>query len=73
MTYIKKVLKELDMKKDRYRRKSNISFNDYNNILLADSDEELIDSIEYSRIINKLIYMIIYTRPNIAFALNRLA
>ena len=61
------------MKKDRNRRKSNISFNDYNNILLADSDEELINSIEYSRVINKLIHIIIYTRPDIAFALNKFA
>ena len=73
VTYIKKILKELNIKEDRYRRKSNISLNDYNNISLADLDEELIDSIEYSRVINKLIYIIIYTRFDIVFALNRLA
>ena len=61
------------MKEDRYRRKSNIPLNGYDNISSANSDEELIDSIEYSRVINKLIHIIIYTRSNIAFAFNRLA
>ena len=73
MTYIKKILKGLNIEKDRHRRKSNISLNGYNNISLANSDEELINSIEYSRVINKLIHIIIYTRSDIAFALNRLA
>ena len=72
-TYIKKILKGLNMEKDRYRRKSNISLNGYNNISLTGLDEELINNIEYSRVINKLIHMMIYTRSNIAFALNRLA
>ena len=66
-------MKELNIEKDRYRRKSNILLNGYNNILSTSSDEELIDSIEYSRVINKLIHIIIYTRSNIVFALNRLA
>ena len=61
------------MEKDRYRRKSNIPLNDYNNISLVDLDEELIDSIEYSRVISKLIHIIIYMRSDIAFALDRLA
>ena len=66
-------MKELDIKEDRYRRKSNISLNGYNNISLANLDEELINNIEYSRVINKLIHIIIYTRSNIVFTLNRLA
>ena len=73
MTYIKKVLKGLDIKEDRHRRKSNILLNGYNNISLADLDEELINSIEYSRVINKLMHIIVYTRPNIAFVFDRFA
>ena len=51
----------------------NVLINEYDNISQIDSDEESIDRTEYIRIIEKLIYMIMYTRSNIAFALKKLA
>ena len=61
------------MKEDKHRDKIDISLNNYDNISSADSDEQKIDSIDYSRVIEKLIHMIIYTRPDIAFALEKLS
>lgn len=72
-TYIKKVLKGLDMEENRHRGKTNIPLNGYNDISPAGPDEELIDSTDYSRVIGKLMHMMVYTRPDIAFALGRLA
>ena len=71
--YIRKVLQGLNMKENKHRDKIDISFNDYDDISLADSDEQKIDSIDYSRVIEKLIHMMIYTRSNIAFALEKLS
>ena len=50
----------------------NISINEYNNILQIDLDKESIDRIEYIKMIEKLMHMMIYTRSNIAFALKKL-
>ena len=50
----------------------NILINEYDNILQIDLNKKSIDKIEYIRIIKKLIYMIMYTRSNIAFALKKL-
>ena len=46
--------------------------NEYDNISQIDLNEESIDKIEYVRIIKKLMYMMIYTRSNIAFTLKKL-
>ena len=61
------------MKENKHRDKIDISLNDYDDISSADSDEQKIDSIDYSRVIEKLMHMIIYTRPDIAFALEKLS
>ena len=61
------------MKKNKHRDKINISLNNYDNISPADSDEQKIDSIDYSRVIEKLMHMMIYTRSDIAFALGKLS
>ena len=50
----------------------NILINEDDNISQIYLNEELIDRIEYARIIEKLIYMMMYTRSNIAFALKKL-
>ena len=71
--YIRKILQELNMKKDKHRDKIDISLNNYDNILSAASDEQKIDSIDYSRVIGKLIHMMIYTRSDIAFTLEKLS
>ena len=71
-TYIKKVLKGLDMEEDKHH-KTDIPMNGYGNIAPASSDEERIDRDEYSRMVGKLMHMMVYTRPDIAFALGRLS
>ena len=71
--YIRKILQELDMKKNKHRDKIDIPLNDYDDISSAGPDEQKIDSIDYSRVIEKLMHMIIYTRPDIAFALEKLS
>ena len=50
----------------------NVLINKYDNISQIDLNEESIDRIEYVRIIEKLMYMMMYTRSNIAFALKKL-
>ena len=50
----------------------NILINEYDNISQIDLDEESIDRIEYVRMIEKLIYMMMYMRSNIAFVLKKL-
>ena len=71
--YIRKILQELDMKKNKHRDKIDIPLNDYDDISSAGPDEQKIDSIDYSRVIEKLIYMMVYTRSDIAFALEKLS
>ena len=51
------MFQKLNWKKNRHRDKVNISINEYDNILQTDLDEELIDKIEYVRIIKKLMYI----------------
>ena len=50
----------------------NVLINEYDNISQTDLNEESIDKIEYIKIIEKSIYMMMYTRSNIAFALKKL-
>ena len=51
----------------------NVLINEYDNISQIDLNKESIDKIEYIRIIEKLMHMMIYTKSNIAFALKKLA
>ena len=50
----------------------NVLINEYDNISQIDLNEESIDKIEYIRMIEKLMYMMMYTRSDIAFALKKL-
>ena len=50
----------------------NVLINEYDNISQIDLDKESIDRIEYIKMIEKLMHMIMYTRSNIAFALKKL-
>ena len=71
--YIKKILKGLDIKEDRYKKKAIILLNGYNKILPTNPDEKRINKTNYTRVIEKLIYIIIYIRPNIIFAFRKLS
>ena len=46
--------------------------NEYDNISQIDLNKESIDKIEYVRMIEKLMHIMMYTRSNIAFALKKL-
>ena len=61
------------MKEDRYKKKAIISLNEYNKILPANLDEKRINKTNYTRVIKKLIYIIIYTRLDIIFILEKLS
>ena len=50
----------------------NILINEYDNILQIDLNKKSIDKIEYIRIVEKLMHIIMYTRSNIAFILKKL-
>ena len=50
----------------------NILINEYDNISQINSNEKSIDKIEYTRMIEKLMYIIIYIKLNIAFVLKKL-
>ncbi len=71
--YIKKTLQGLDMEEDKHHGKTDIPLNGYNDILPASPDEQPIDSTDYSRVIGKLMHMMVYTRLDIAFALGKLS
>ena len=47
--------------------------NKYDNISQIDLNKKSIDKIEYARIIEKLMHIMMYTRSNIVFALKKLA
>ena len=70
--YVKKILQRLNWKKNRHRNKINVLMNEYDNISQIDLNKESIDKIEYVRMIEKLMHIMMYTRSNIAFALKKL-
>ena len=51
----------------------NVLINEYDNISQIDLNEESIDKIEYIKMIEKLMHMMMYMRSNITFALKKLA
>ena len=50
----------------------NVLINKYDNITQIDLNKKSIDRTEYTRMVEKLIYIMMYTRSNIAFALKKL-
>ena len=60
------------MEEDIYK-KAIILMNGYNLIQLVTNKEARIDKIEYARIIGTLMYLIVYTRPDIVFTLGKLS
>ena len=66
------MFQKLNWKKNRHRNKMNILINKYDNISQIDLNKKSIDKIEYIRIIEKLIYIMMYIRSNIVFALKKL-
>ena len=68
--YLNEIFNELHMIVDKHIR---ITFliNEYNFLRSAESDDECINSKNYQYKINKLMYVAIHTRSNIAFAIKR--
>ena len=70
--YVKKILQELNWEENRHRDKMNVLMNEYDNISQIDSNKKSIDKIEYIKMIEKLMHIMMYIRSNIAFALRKL-
>ena len=68
--YLSEMLNELHMNIDKHER-TKISMNDYDSLRSARSDDERINSKKYQHKIEKLMYVVIHTRSDIVFALER--
>ena len=71
-SYVRRLLKDLLMEEDTHR-KATIPMNGYDSIQPATDEEARIDKTEYARIIGTLMHLMVYTRPDIAFALGKLS
>ena len=71
-TYIQKVLKGFDMEQDTYRT-TDIPLNGYSYISPAHPNEAKVDRTDYQRATGHLMHAMVYTRPDIAFALGKLS
>ena len=60
------------MEEDIYR-KATIPINGYDSIQLVTNKEARIDKTKYVRIIGTLIYLMVYIKPDIVFALGKLS
>ena len=69
--YLNEMLNELHMNIDKHER-TKIFMNDYDLFKLTESNDERINSKKYQHKIEKLMYVVIYIRSNIVFALKRL-
>ena len=49
-----------------------IPLNDYESLLFYKFNDKSVDEKTYQQLINNLMYAAVYTRPNIAFAVNKL-
>ncbi|KHJ33283.1 putative effector [Erysiphe necator] len=70
--YFERVLTKFGIPNAKHRPVS-ISLDGYVNLTPASEDEERIDPTEYSMIVGSLMFALIYTRPDIAFAPGRLS
>ena len=68
--YLSEMLNELFMNIDKHER-TKIFMNDYDSLKSTKSNDERINSKEYQHKIEKLMYVVIHTRSNIVFALER--
>ena len=70
--YLSEMLNELHMNIDKHER-TKISMNDYNSFKSTRSNDERINSKKYQHKIEKFMYVVIHTRSDIVFALERLS
>ncbi len=70
--YLHDVLERLNMKQDKHKA-TDLSMNEYDALRPAEPEDARIDQHEYQQVIGSLMYAAIHTRPDIAFALNRLS
>ena len=71
-TYTRKLLKGLNMEQDKHRSAS-VPMNGYDAIRPASATDKRVDKTEYQRVIGLLMHLMVYTRPDIAFALSKLS
>ncbi|KHJ30018.1 putative effector [Erysiphe necator] len=70
--YLERTLEKFGIPNAKHRPVS-IPLDGYDNLTPANNDEERIDPKEYSMIIGSLMFAMVYTRADIAFALGRLS
>ncbi len=70
--YLHDVLERLNMKQDKHKA-TDLPMNGYDALRPAGPEDVRIDQHEYQQAIGSLMYAAIHTRPDIAFALNRLS
>jgi len=71
-SYIRKMLRTFKIEQDKHRP-SKTPMNGYGHIRPTDPNDERIDPEEYQRRIGSLMHLTTYTRPDIAFSLNKLS
>ncbi|KAI0994587.1 hypothetical protein K3495_g13594 [Podosphaera aphanis] len=70
--YLEEVCNSFGITKAKYKMRSSPASN-IDSLLAARDDEVSIDSTQYSRIIGKIMFGMVYTRPDIAHTLGRLS
>jgi hypothetical protein len=70
--YLSTVCDKFGITNGKYKAKK-IPVTDYNSLRPVEEKDELIDAIEYASGIGNLMYGMIFTRPDLAFALGRLS
>lgn len=72
MHYLIEVLNRLHMSADKHTL-TELSMNEYDSLRSADSNDERINQRDYQHVIESIMYIVIHTRSNIAFAVERLS
>jgi hypothetical protein len=65
-------LKRFGMEAAKYRKRGTL-MRDYDNLIPTQPEEERHDANEYQQVVRSLMYAMVYTRPDIAFALGKLS
>ena len=70
--YLVGVLKKFGMEAVKYQKRGT-PMRDYENLMPTQPEEERHDANEYQQVIGSLMYAMVHTRPDIAFALGKLS
>jgi hypothetical protein len=71
--YILRLARSLDMEEDTHKKSAKLPMNGYDSIRQATPDDKPTDIKRYQKAIGGLMHAMVYTRPDIAFALGKLS